>query len=66
MTVRVVHATVATDPQEPRLDHDDWNADHVVEGVPIFVQDTNPAKDYPYLWVDISGGNISFWVEDGT
>lgn len=29
--MRVVHALVATDPQNPRIDHDDWNAEHNVE-----------------------------------
>lgn len=28
--MRVTHALVAGDPQNPRIDHDDWNADHIV------------------------------------
>lgn len=32
MALTVTHATVATDPNGPRLDHDDWNANHTVTG----------------------------------
>jgi hypothetical protein len=30
MPFKVNHLEVATDPETPTLDHDDWNADHVV------------------------------------
>jgi len=32
MAVSVTHATVASDPQTPLLDHTDWNALHLVSG----------------------------------
>lgn len=28
----------------------------------VFIQDTQPTATGSYLWVDTSGGNISFWV----
>lgn len=31
----------------------------------MFVQTTNPGMTEPGLWIDTSGGNLSFWVEDG-
>jgi len=34
MALVVTHATVASDPQSPLLDHTDWNANHVVSGTP--------------------------------
>jgi len=31
----------------------------------LYIQDTQPTADGKYLWVDTSGGDITFWVEDG-
>lgn len=31
----------------------------------VFVQTTTPTASGPYLWIDTSGGNIQFKVEDG-
>lgn len=34
--------------------------------VPVFIQDTAPTTIADkYLWIDTSGGDIAFWVEDG-
>jgi len=31
MPIKAVHTLVATDPQSPLIDNDDWNADHDIE-----------------------------------
>lgn len=31
----------------------------------LFIQDTDPAIAGAYLWIDTTGGNLNFWVEDG-
>ena len=31
----------------------------------VFVQDTTPLAAGPYLWIDTTGGNLQFMVEDG-
>ena len=31
----------------------------------VFVQPTNPNMTEPGLWIDTSGGNFTFWIEDG-
>jgi len=34
--------------------------------VPVFIQDTAPVTiANKYLWIDTSGGDIAFWVENG-
>lgn len=34
--------------------------------VPVFIQDTAPVTiATKYLWIDTSGGDIAFWVENG-
>jgi hypothetical protein len=34
--------------------------------VPLFIQDTAPVTvATKYLWIDTSGGDIAFWVENG-
>lgn len=34
----------------------------------IYIQVAPPsvAPGIPYVWIDISGGDLNFWVEDGT
>lgn len=31
----------------------------------VFIQDTQPSATGAYLWIDTSGGNLQFLVEDG-
>lgn len=31
----------------------------------VFVQPTNPNMTSPGLWVDTTGGDVTFWIEDG-
>ncbi len=31
----------------------------------VYIQDTDPAVTGAYLWIDTSGSNISFWVNEG-
>jgi len=31
----------------------------------VFIQQTQPTAQGPYLWIDNSGGNLNFWVEEG-
>ena len=45
-------------------------AGQLVNGVPTFIQSTQPTNQQlngldKYLWWDISGGNLTLWVEDG-
>ena len=32
----------------------------------VFVQSTTPTATGPYLWIDTTGGNLNFKVEDGS
>ena len=32
----------------------------------LFIQDTAPIAAGAYLWIDTTGGNLQFFVEDGT
>lgn len=32
MALTIVHSTVASDPQDPLLDHTSWNANHTITG----------------------------------
>jgi len=34
-------------------------------GEPVFVQDTEPVHPGPYVWFDISGGNLQIKYHDG-
>lgn len=40
MALTITHATVASDPQSPLLDENDWNANHVVTGT-VDIADVN-------------------------
>jgi len=33
--------------------------------VNLYIQDTPPVDSSPYLWIDTTGGDLNFWVEDG-
>lgn len=33
---------------------------------PVYIQNTNPGMTSPGVWIDTTGGNLSFFVETGT
>lgn len=42
-----------------------WSTPAGTSGASVFVQDTNPGMTDPGLWIDTSGGNLTFWIETG-
>ena len=36
------------------------------QGDAVYIQDTQPTVSGKYLWIDTTGNDITFWVEDGT
>lgn len=34
-------------------------------GVNLYIQDDQPVDSGKYLWIDTTGGDLNFWVEDG-
>lgn len=45
MALIITHATVASDPQVPLLDHTDWNANHTLSGSVAWGEITGPLSD---------------------
>lgn len=51
-----------------KIDGDDFNTEWIDQSSGtqnVFVQDTAPSATGAYLWINTSGGNLQFLVEDG-